>query len=280
MRITVIILLILKYSFPIKYNNYIFSVENYLSGGFLKYNSPGLVKEIIQELKKLLAENESDFTLLYDYGNALMNDFRYDEAIPILEKALSLKDNNKIRLSLGFAYKSVRKFDKAVKHFKVCVEKNPQYADVHYHLAECLNDMGKADEAIEEYMKSLYINPDYVEALYSLGDLYRQMGMLEETLELYKRIIDNNIILKKDFTDITIVQYDLAYLYTEKALFDDAIKHLENIAARHPEYADVHFKLGKLFKKKGETKRAMEEFETAIRINPNYRDARDEYWDM
>ena len=186
----------------------------------MDYTSPGLVEEIITELEELLKleENINDFVLWMDYGNALMNAFRYEKAVECYKKSLSLGESAKVHLNLGMAFKASGRYEEALKEFTHILAEN-NYADVHYRIADCYKAMGKVDEAMSSYLNALQINPSYVEALYSLAELYRQMGMLEETINLMKKIIDDNIILKQDFIDLTLVHYDLAYLYTKKISF-------------------------------------------------------------
>ena len=246
----------------------------------MDYTSPGLIEEIIQELSELLKSEPENHVLWFDYGNALMNAFYYEKALEAYEKAIKLDDNVKFHLSKGIALHSLMRYDEAISEYNNVLQKVNNYPDVYFRLGLAYAKTDRSDKAIEQYIKALDINPDYVDALYHLAEMYKEIGMYLESLEIFKKIVDDHIILKQDTVDLTLVHYDLAYLYTGKALFDDAIKHLERVAFTHPEYADVHYKLGKLYKKKGDISKAMLEFEKAIRINPNYKEARDEYWNL
>jgi len=64
-----------------------------------------------------------------------------------------------------------------------------------------------------------------------------------------------------------------SYVFEINNLVDQAIEACSAILERHPEWADVHFKLARAYEAKGSHGKAISEYKKAIAINPDYIDA-------
>ena|SRR3990172_9055964 len=122
----------------------------------------------------------------------------------------------------------------------------------------------RIDEAIELYKKSIEIFPT-AEAHTFLGWTYSFQGRLDEAIEECKKAIDLDPDFGNPYNDIG------AYLI-EKEMFDEAIPWLEKAtqARRYESYHYPHYNLGRVYWAKGMMKRALEEFEKALKIVPDY----------
>jgi tetratricopeptide (TPR) repeat protein len=64
------------------------------------------------------------------------------------------------RANLGCVLLEQRRLDLAVASFRGALDLHPQYPDVHYHLAQALDDLGEKDEAEEHWREFLALAPD------------------------------------------------------------------------------------------------------------------------
>ena len=123
---------------------------------------------------------------------------------------------------------------------------------------------GELEEAVELYKESIDTYPT-AEAYTFLGWTYSFQGKLDEAIEECKKAIEVDPDFGNPYNDIG------AYLI-EKEDYDKAIPWLERAieAKRYDSYHYPHYNLGRAYMAKGMMKRALEEFESALSIAPDY----------
>ncbi|WP_243322685.1 tetratricopeptide repeat protein [Geothrix sp. SG200] len=133
--------------------------------------------------------------------------------------------------------------------------------------ADKLLTAGKVDRAIEEFHKLVEDNPKDYATLNQIGDLYVQIGRAREGVEIHKRLggayerdgfharaaaIFQKVVRNAP-EDIDAAQR-LADLYRQMNKVTDAVK--------------VHLQVAEHFQKKGLIKRALEEFNKVVDLDP------------
>ena len=123
---------------------------------------------------------------------------------------------------------------------------------------------GRLEDAIELYRKSIDIYPT-AEAHTFLGWTYSFQGRLDDAIEECKKAIGIDPEFGNPWNDIG------AYLI-EKEEYDQAIPWLERAtrARRYESHHYAHYNLGRAYTAKGMMKRALQEFEKALAIVPDY----------
>ncbi|HYK87789.1 MAG TPA: tetratricopeptide repeat protein [Acidobacteriota bacterium] len=123
---------------------------------------------------------------------------------------------------------------------------------------------GELDEAIALYQRSIEAYPT-AEAHTFLGWAYSFMGRLDEAISECKKAIQIDPDFGNPYNDIG------AYLL-EKSLHAEAIPWLlqASQAKRYENYHFAHFNLGRAYIALEQFNKAREEFETALRLKPEY----------
>ena len=91
---------------------------------------------------------------LYQLGEPLAARERYYSAIEIDENYVEARAN------LGCVLWELRQRDLAIAAFEGALAHHPDYADVHYHLANALDELGRDAEAKHHWRKFLNLAPD------------------------------------------------------------------------------------------------------------------------
>jgi cytochrome c-type biogenesis protein CcmH/NrfG len=134
--------------------------------------------DIIGEQQTIVAEHPDDFASLALLANLLSNTGRLKEAIPIYEKALSIRpDDVGTRLDFARALGDGNLRADAEAQYKTILTQDPENQQAHYYLAELYRNWVpmRKDEAISEYQKvveldsSTYIAQQSRDQLVSLG---------------------------------------------------------------------------------------------------------------
>jgi arylsulfatase A-like enzyme/Flp pilus assembly protein TadD len=82
------------------------------------YRSQGLIDDALQVLERAFAANPDNFLFIAGYGVALIKNGRYQKGVEILEKSLSLFDQDaEVWNSLGVAYQKMGDLEKAGEDF-------------------------------------------------------------------------------------------------------------------------------------------------------------------
>jgi len=123
---------------------------------------------------------------------------------------------------------------------------------------------GQYELAIEYYKRSIETYPT-AEAYTFLGWTYSFQGKLHEAIAECKKAIKTDPDFGNPYNDIG------AYLI-ELGRYDEAIPWLEKamVAKRYEPRHYPHFNLGRVYLIKGMVKKALEEFQRALEISPDY----------
>lgn len=126
---------------------------------------------------------------------------------------------------------------------------------------------GKVERAIDEYLKLLDDKPDDYQLMNRIGDLYLQVGRVPEAIDAFKRAGQGwerggfhgraAAIYKKarrEAPDDVDLASRLAECYRQSNLLNEAVK--------------VHMEVADYFTKKGLLKRALEEFNKVVQLEP------------
>ena len=142
---------------------------SYRNFGFIDF-SKNNSKKALHNFQMALKYNPEDTDLNYFIGICLNNigDFQKAmESFKIIYGAASWNIPNKLEIAIIFH--NLEMWDNAEEIHRKVLEKNPNFADVHFHLGLSLMNQGKLSEAVEAFKKALLINPDYVDAQLKLG---------------------------------------------------------------------------------------------------------------
>jgi len=135
----------------------------------------------------------------------------------------------------------------------------------YFRLGTLQFEQGKTKEAIEAIEKALKLNPRYDEAQYYLGFIYLQQSQPDRAIKALKKAIKIN----QYYTD---AHNQLGLAYRDQGKYKKAMTQfqaaLDDKSYRAPE--KIHLNIGYLYLKKGKPAEALQSFERAVAIDPNY----------
>jgi tetratricopeptide (TPR) repeat protein len=117
---------------------------------------------------------------------------------------------------------------------------HPGHAEAHNNLGLALAQQGRIDEAIRHYSEAIRLLPDYFEAHGNLGAALAGTGRYADAINH----------------------------------FSIAVRLRPDHALARENLAQAHYDLGVMYVRKGDLQSAKTLFEEALRIEPNYHDAR------
>jgi tetratricopeptide (TPR) repeat protein len=143
----------------------------------------------ISAMNDLLAKYPRDQRLAYLAGDWLMKQQRHEQAVDVLERALSLYPDYAAALNdVAYGYADLGNFDKAFAAMDRYVALEPDQPNPHDSYGEILRMAGKFDAALEQYRMSIRIDPNFGSEL-GVADTLAVMGKEREAREEYDRAI-------------------------------------------------------------------------------------------
>jgi tetratricopeptide (TPR) repeat protein len=119
-------------------------------------------------LEKAMAADPSYEEPFFFYGNLLVDDGRYEDAIPYLRKAVKIRsDYVTARVLLARALMQLRQFPTAIAELDLAVNVDPRHPQPHLLLSQIYFRMGLEERAAQEKELSLRLrreNPRALEA--------------------------------------------------------------------------------------------------------------------
>lgn len=223
----------------------------------------GQYDRAILPLYRQLQANPEDVRVRAALG---LSYFAVEKYQPTLETLGPVKDHVSEDPGLGVAYAvslvKTNHYDEGMARLKALEAASPESAGVHVAIGEAYADQKIYGTAVEEYRKALAIDPTQARTHFLLGlALMHQETHADAAAEFREA-------LKLDPSNAE-AKYHLAYSLIQMQQKDEGEALLREVVQQDPKYADAFYQLGKLQLEKGDTKAAIENLETGIRLSPN-----------
>ena len=225
----------------------------------LKSGKPGVAETLCREHLNLHAESVEHLQFL---GRALMQQRKFEEAIPVLEQAVRQAPGaaNTYK-KLGQALAAVGRGTEADEVFEVFFEKNPDKGAVAVG-AEHMR-AGREKNAIKCFRQALKDNPDNVDALRFLAAVYLKQDI---------RLGDAQALLERATQiapDFAMAWLDLGQALSKRAKRMEAIEAFKQATVLEPRNGHAWERLASNTANAGYPEQAAEAFRKAVALSPN-----------
>ncbi|MCZ2153552.1 MAG: tetratricopeptide repeat protein, partial [Bryobacterales bacterium] len=130
-----------------------------------------------------------------------------------------------------------------------------------------LDEMGRTREATAAYQKALQIDTENIVALNNLAYMQAESG---GDLDLALRYAET---AKRKAPSNLQIDDTLGWIYVKKNLNDNALVIFRDLVKKQPENATFRYHLGVAYAQRGDTAKAKEELNAALRSNPTSKEA-------
>lgn len=259
-------------------------------------NKLGLVflkKNLLNEAKeqfRLALDIDPNYSEVYvNLGRTLIAEESFDEAIEVLSTGESQASNfADIQNYLGLAFLYGQKFNDAIEHLHKAIRLNPNYIGAYYHLGLAwlgvsLNGDGRAHVSAENEKRAMEYLTTASERMVD-----RQFSNYKAVMEAvykksYRQAVDAflNGHPRESLGQLLSLENEffLKFMYggkgKDEAFINDYVQRIEESIEDHPKYADLRNSLGvaNLIQCRNLFLKSLEEFRTALKINPNFQKA-------
>ncbi len=213
----------------------------------------------VEALKRVLAVDRGNFGAFQNLGVAYFQMKDYAHAVTAWNSALKIKKDARIYKFLGFSYYNLGKFPEAIQNYEKSKKMNPDDSETFYNLAVAYYDNGLYDEAAGAFGEAFKINPKDSDAAVGRGNAID--AAINANMEKA-----SNYLLNNQYTEaISEWQAVLKYQPNNKQAQDfitDARGKLETEVQKH-------YAAGRAYSQKGNTLKALTEWNTVLVMDPN-----------
>lgn len=147
--------------------------------------------ELIEYLEGFLQKNPGNYRGLYGMIENLLDDGRYDEAVPYINQIRAAAGNYQYEIYMGDVMFGKGEFQKAEEYWNAAVERYPETWQAYCSRADRWKKLGRYQEALADYEKCFAIQepPRVTDGLHSLAQLHELLGDYSAAIEDRKRIM-------------------------------------------------------------------------------------------
>jgi tetratricopeptide (TPR) repeat protein len=184
-----------------------------------------------------------------------------DEAVVELSKVLAVDPaNTTAHLYIGLAYRDKDFHQEAQNHLERVIELGGERAAAYAGLASICLARRRFEEALKLARKSTRAKDTYVQGHLITGDVYQAMGDDEIALLKFEKVLSLDPQSREG-------HYRRAVSCRNLERWDDAIYELRRTLEIDPDFVPAHLELGELYERRGDSARALAEFESIIALS-------------
>ncbi|HJZ24228.1 MAG TPA: tetratricopeptide repeat protein [Candidatus Babeliales bacterium] len=179
-----------------------------------------------------------------NYGIALIQANRCQEAIFYLKKALSLQHGHYWDpfTNLSIAYSHLGEIDMAIESIKQAIKINRYHPESYNSLGLLFEQKNKFDDAQKSFEVAIRLRPHYGKARFNLGQLFVKKHEYEKAWDCFKLCC-----MEDDFDTVPdgFLRYATLSMHLDK--LDDAITGYTKLVELDPLYPDAQLNLGNAY---------------------------------
>ena len=235
----------------------------------LQIHEPDNTDEAIDYYERLLTFNQDTAAIYYELGHLYIKKNDKLNAISAFKLALDIEPENAFyNNSLGYAYAKAELYDDAIECYQKAISLNPdkEWTSI---VCQALGAIyaeikGNIEAAVSTYQAGIILDPNNYDIYISLGDTYMAEYDLDNAIRAYCDAIMLNPDDYRAYSKAGVALWEKDYL-------EEALVAYHKAVELNPENEFAQNNLGILYLDGiGNSEAALEYFEEAIALNPNY----------
>ena len=241
-------------------------IQAALSGMFFNQYAQTF-ETITAQLRQAIQANPDDPIACYELANAYNELDRIDEATKYYHQALQ-RDSTlaDAHFKLGMIAHRKGNHEQAVDHLQKAAAHNTQFTRVHFRLGTIFHLIEHYDAAIKAFSKAIEVEPNYVIPRYHLGLSYLATAQTDSAYQAFQKYAELT-------SDDHRPYFQMAEIARQKGEHERAINRYMRAIAISPVHVPSHLRLGYLHAEQQHFDLAVQQLQTALRLQPDHPDA-------
>jgi len=181
-------------------------------------------------------------------------------SLAAFEKAAAINPNApRVRQLLAQNYADHLQWGKAIEEYQAALRLSPHLVGLHFGLGTVYWQAGDWKEAQVQLQQTLQISPESTVAAYELGDTDVNLHQWKEALPYLRKAVADPETSRQ-------ARIDIAKVESELGRYQEALAELK-VLANDDQDGQIHFRMGLLYRKMGETEKASQAFAESQRLH-------------
>jgi len=227
-----------------------------------------------QDTRKESFTREDDIKVRLPYYNQAMNALeQYEEGdkkqgLETLRRIITeRKDFGIAYINLAELYKKEERLRDAVEVLKIGHENVPSDYFVFFSLVDCLLEAGQYKNIIQAFNGKSYLQMEYDPAIWNLlGNAYYKTRNFEKAINQYEMALSLDTESQIFFTNLGEAQFSVAVKKKDKAMLQKALQSFQTAIELDPDYSLAYVGFGKAYRLGGNFEAAIAAFKKALEI--------------
>ena len=190
----------------------------------------------------------------YEEGMRLLERGKYEEALEVFEKMLKKCEDPEVYYNIGYIKTVKEEYAEAIAAFRKATTLDRYFAKAYEAMGRAYKALGKEREATESLNKA--------------AEIYMSNERVEEAEGILNEILEEN-------PDTINVYNTLGVLYRKRGDYQAALQQYQKALKIHPDQPKLHYNIGRLHVDLKDLRQAKINFEEALALDPNFREARE-----
>ncbi len=226
------------------------------------------------------AQNGGTWRAHMNYGLALENAGRSDEAFGQFKQAVEMFPGAYSHINLGLAYVRRNDMEKGIVHLRQAVSLWPDLPEAHLYLGYGLEQAGQIEEAEKELLEALRLRTNYLKGYRLLAEFYERQDKSEKARTAYQTVLKLDPAqswAQERLTRLTTKkgrapgsQPDLAYPQIAAGDYSTAIEILTQAYPDNPDHPELLFNLAFSQQMLENRTKAIGFYEALLKVAPNH----------
>lgn len=228
------------------------------------------VKDLVESIKQTH----------YNNGISYLKDERYSEAIASLQNVITLDPHyTAAQYNLAVAHLKLENYPRALDNLLKTISLDPRNTEAQHSLALTYLGLGQLDNARNAAKESLSIDPNYQPAktlLEAIDPTYKADSNENqlETQDTTPTETDGNTASTHTTQPRNEAHYATGIAYLDAGKIDEAINEFQKALDLKPDYVDAHLGLAKAYFQNGQLDESESLVQEVLRIDTNSQEAR------
>jgi type IV pilus biogenesis/stability protein PilW len=184
--------------------------------------------------------------------------------------ATSEKDREKARIHtrLGSQYLQQGDPTSALRELLEAQKYNPEDADMQFALGWAYSAKGLFPQAMEAYRATLKIDPKYTEAHNAIGAIFLETGQWDAAIAEFELVLKDLLYQTPYY-----ILNNLGWAYYKKGDRSRAIEYYQKAVGMKPDFGMAFYNLGLAYKDNKQEEEAIKAFRNTVVLVPGFADA-------
>jgi tetratricopeptide (TPR) repeat protein len=209
----------------------------------------------IPYLKEATTHDTQSLWLRLELAQSCLASKQFPCVLDVYREILALNaESAEADMLAGEALDEMRDHAGAIREFRAAAQADPKMPNVHFALGYVLWTQNNIEDAAKEFSAELENTPDHPQALIYLADVDIKLTDTASALPL----LENGIRIDPG---IALGHLDLGIVYASLDRKTEALREMKIAEKQNPNDQNVHWQLGRFYKKEGQGVEAKAEFD-------------------